>query len=719
MRTGSASLLLVFVLCLPLWSAAPALPSAPRIATQIYGWNVEWSRLSKNPDEQLPQTLSEARKAGFAAIEGWLNSFSSDERAMRFRELLWSNGLVLLSVYHNGNLHQPDAADQTLRTTLEWVERSKDFPGLVINFNCAEDENKSEEALRTQAENVNRLGGELQKRGMRLVLHHHIPEMANNAREFRAMLFFTDPNLVGFCLDLHWAKKGGQDPIEMIRLASGRIVSVHLRNGNNGVWTEWLGEGNDIDCAKAAEALKQVGFNGLVILELAYEEKTPRTKSFLENEARSRQFIEDLFLPRPASSRDLFGGWAKIRHAPSGFFFPQEVSGCWWLIDPAGNAFFSKGINAAGFRGDFAPKLGYSPYGRFVEKKYGTADKWAQEAVNRLRSWGFNTIGSWCGHETFDKGMPYTIILNLGSSVGADWLKGTFPDVFSPKFQNTVEARARALCSSRASNPLLIGYFTDNELRWGPDWRSRRSLFDDFLSFPADAAGKMALVDFAIKKYGSPEKVAAAWGIGAADRDSLLKLQELPAKTVASDSDASDFLKLLAEKYFSVCNRAIRLADPNHLNLGCRFAGYAPNEVLEACAGHVDVVSYNNYGDVPPSNRLEEIHRLTGRPVMLTEFSFKAMDSGLPNTRGAGRPVATQKDRADGFQRYVEALAAIPSMVGYHWFEYTDEPATGRFDGENSNYGLVDINDNPWTILVEKMTVVNENIESKHTSSQK
>jgi agarase len=58
-------------------------------------------------------------------------------------------------------------------------------------------------------------------------------------------------------------------------------------------------------------------------------------------------------------------------------------------------------------------------------------------------------------------------------------------------------------------------------------------------------------------------------------------------------------------------------------------------------------------------------------------------------------------------------------MVGYHWFEYTDEPAEGRFDGENSNYGLVDINDNPWTILVEKMTVVNENIESKHTSSQK
>jgi len=715
MRTIFGATLLIAALVLPpSCCIAEASTSGLRVATQIYGWNVEWSRQGKNPDQQLPQTLAEARKAGFAAVEGWLNAFSSDERATRFRELLWRNGLVLPSVYHGGNLHQTDAAQRTITTVLEWADRARDFPGLMINFNCAADENKSDAALRLQAQNLNRLGVELQKRGMRLVIHNHTPEMAHNAREFRAMVAMTDPKLVGFCLDLHWVKRAGQDPFEMIRLTSGRIGSVHLRNGNDGVWTEWLGEGNDIDHEKVAPALKRAGFNGLLILELAYEQKTARTKTLLENETRSRQYIENVFFPVPSSPRDAFGGWTKVRHTPSGFFFPQEISGRWWLIDPAGNAFFSKGVNHATFKGDFAPKLGYSPYARVTKKKYGTAEKWAVEAAGRLRRWGFNTIGSWSGPETFTQQMPYTLMLNLGASAGASWLKGTFPDVFSPEFRSKVEARARTLCSSRASDPFLIGYFTDNELRWGPDWRSRKSLLEDYLALPPDAPGKKALIEFLIKKHGKVERVSDVWGISVSDLDSLLKLQQVSSKTAGFREDEKDFLKTIAEKYFSVCNRAIRLADPNHLNLGCRFAGYAYKEIIEACASHVDVVSFNSYGSLPPEQKLNEIHSITGRPVMLTEFSFKAMDSGLPNTKGAARPVPTQKHRADGFQRYVEALADIPAVVGYHWFEYTDEPASGRFDGENSNYGLVDINDKPWRILVERMTVVNKAIESRH-----
>ena len=104
---------------------------------------------------------------------------------------------------------------------------------------------------------------------------------------------------------------------------------------------------------------------------------------------------------------------------------------------------------------------------------------------------------------------------------------------------------------------------------------------------------------------------------------------------------------------------------------------------------------------------------------MLTEFSFKAQDSGLPNTKGAGKAVATQQDRADHFDRYVTALAQMPFLVGYHWFEYCDEPAEGRFDGENSNYGLVNITDEPWSVLVERMTQVNGRIEETHRQRAK
>ena len=46
-------------------------------------------------------------------------------------------------------------------------------------------------------------------------------------------------------------------------------------------------------------------------------------------------------------------------------------------------------------------------------------------------------------------------------------------------------------------------------------------------------------------------------------------------------------------------------------------------------------------------------------------------------------------------------------VVGYHWFEYADEPAEGRFDGENSNFGVVNIEDDPYQERVDQMTVSN------------
>ena len=99
---------------------------------------------------------------------------------------------------------------------------------------------------------------------------------------------------------------------------------------------------------------------------------------------------------------------------------------------------------------------------------------------------------------------------------------------------------------------------------------------------------------------------------------------------------------------------------------------------------------------------------------MITEFSFKAMDSGLPNTKGAAKPVATQQDRADGFAAYVQTLAELPSCVGFHWFQYRDQPKEGRrLDGENSNYGVVKLDFTPWEVLTKRMTEVNATLEQR------
>ena len=51
-------------------------------------------------------------------------------------------------------------------------------------------------------------------------------------------------------------------------------------------------------------------------------------------------------------------------------------------------------------------------------------------------------------------------------------------------------------------------------------------------------------------------------------------------------------------------------------------------------------------------------------------------------------------------QSYIEGALRNPALVGAHWFQYLDEPTTGRFDGENYQVGFVDICDRPYPEMV-------------------
>lgn len=56
-------------------------------------------------------------------------------------------------------------------------------------------------------------------------------------------------------------------------------------------------------------------------------------------------------------------------------------------------------------------------------------------------------------------------------------------------------------------------------------------------------------------------------------------------------------------------------------------------------------------------------------------------------------------------------------VIGLCWFQYADQPAQGRGDGENSNYGLVDIKDVTYTALTNALTTANANAISNHHGS--
>ncbi len=399
-----------------------------------------------------------------------------------------------------------------------------------------------------------------------------------------------------------------------------------------------------------------------------------------------------------------YGGRTKAAAPAAGWFRTAREDGRWWLIDPAGYRFLSIGVNHLSYTADPIQDTGRVPYREAVAAKYGSSSKWAQAAVGRLREWNFNTIGARSDPVTWRQDMAYTVSLNFARGSGRR-NEDAFPDVFSPVFARSVRRLARRVCRPLAHDPWLIGYFTDNELPWRTGAQGTDSLLCEFLRLPDRAPGRLAVLDFLQQRYASIEALNRAW---EADYASLQEIGRVPqAGASIPQKDEDDFLRLVAERYFSVTAAAVRAADANHLILGCRFAGSAPRPVLEAMKDHVDVVSLNHYGLHPPVEELRKIASLTGLPVIITEFSFRARDSGLPNTKGEGPILETQKKRAAACERYLRELLTLPMVVGYHWFEYADQPAEGCFDGENNNYGLVNIRDEPYEALVQVMTAVN------------
>lgn len=384
------------------------------------------------------------------------------------------------------------------------------------------------------------------------------------------------------------------------------------------------------------------------------------------------------------------------------YFRVEQRAGVWWFVSPSGQFVISAGVDNVSYRGDVIHGTTVHPYFEHISKLYPSQDAWAKTEVHRLRSWGFNNLGAWTTPFLWSYHMPYTVILDIAARSGANWFKGIPLDVYSPQFEAMAQNIAEKECKSRAHDSYLLGYFSDNELRWGPDWRGKQNMLTMYLNLSSTAPGRQHAIAFLKKRYSnSLQQLNQAWGVHATSFDDVPS----EASTTAFQADNSVFLGVVARRYFEVCAHAIHAADPNHLYLGAKFAGMPPDPVLRASRA-ADVVSVDIYR-FDPRPIVEHIYKLAHRPILVAEFAFRAEDSGLPNTQGAGPKVPDQVARARAYRSFVTELEGLPEAVGYQWFEWCDEPKEGRFDGENSNYGLVNVEDQPYSQFVTAVKAAN------------
>ena len=399
-----------------------------------------------------------------------------------------------------------------------------------------------------------------------------------------------------------------------------------------------------------------------------------------------------------------YGGFAGKKVKSTGYFRVEKIDDKWWFVDPAGYLFFSNGSCCIEPMSDLSRTKGreyifaklppdnltsgetsagrkrntsfytWNLYRRFGDDWY---QKWMDLTSGRMKSWGLNTVGNWSdGNLGKSRKIPY--VGNLSGWGIQNGIMG-MPDVYEPRYSEIVDSAAALQCSPKKNDPYLIGYFIGNE----PPWPGREPELAELIL------------------NGSPSPMQAAMKKYLSDGDTPERRKE--------------FIYMSYKRFLKIVCSAIKKYDPNHLNLGFRLGGVNPDEMISASKKFFDVFSINIYDYSPNPEMIQNIYDLTGLPIIIGEFHF-----GIPG-HGLAPGLAQTKDlqeRALAYQYYVENAASHPAIIGTHWFQWIDQPVTGRFDGENYNIGFVDVTDRPYQDMVNTSRKIFRRLYSVHSGKE-
>ena len=409
--------------------------------------------------------------------------------------------------------------------------------------------------------------------------------------------------------------------------------------------------------------------------------------------------------------------FAKAPQEAADFYSFGQRDGIWWFIAPGNRPFFSLGVTCVDLGGK--PTDGAEHVEYVYSDFYDSPESWAADTVQRLQSWDFNTIGGWSSEHVNGKGMPDTPVLHIGASTGLHW-----GDLFDEAMARAVYDLVENMAAPRSQDPNLLGWFSDNELGWYAE-----TSFLTYLKAAPESATRQRLIAMLRERYGADAEALGKDFVlrGATSFEDLARGGMLHLKPGGGGREAVHaFAEIVATRYYQLMHDAIRKFDPNHLILGDRYNGYYPWAVARAAAPFVDVISTNaSFADTKDGAMLpffvQTLHRLTGKPVVVSEYYSAAMENQSGNRNSSTNAfikVQTQTERTLVFERSLHEMLASPHIVGAHWFQYFDEPPAGRGDGEDFNFGLVDIHNEPYPMLIEAMTRLNAEATTLHRNAR-
>jgi agarase len=415
----------------------------------------------------------------------------------------------------------------------------------------------------------------------------------------------------------------------------------------------------------------------------------------------------------------LNAGWC---YSAARFGVRADAKGKYWFVDPQGKQFLSIGINDI-VPLPFRPRPDSRYYNPVANQFNGDFDAWKKDVFNILQETGFNTLGAWSDGRLYDGPIYGTVCLYVAGHEQTRCLEG-----LRPGFEERIQSNAKIILDTYPYLDNVFGVYLDNEMAWygHAAWGDipNYTLLESALLLPKEDPARQAAVDFLKKRYTSADALSKAWGKPLSSWDEITFDYARSCVNKETLDARAAFIEFAADAFFKIACDTVRKMLPGKLILGTRFGGYAPEPVIRACGRYCDVVSFNNYRAIPSADTemLARFWIWSGKkPMMITEYAWRAEEntSGNPNTGGAGAVVKTQAERAKNYSSYVEDLLSYPMVIGAHWFEFADQSPQGRFDGENSNYGIVDIHHRPYKEMLVAMKQTNDRIEKLHAESDR
>jgi len=274
----------------------------PEIAAHTSIWLYEAGLRQRRAADILEEALSSTHAAGYSRVE-----LASDFLAVNLKDrtlrLLEKNKLQPSVVFVEGPLYTREDAEMSRAKVKDLAMTIMGRGARYVNFSPTVKPNAqpmSSGELDTEAYHLNRMGDDIAAAGLDLMVHHHEAEMRDDAREWRYLLSHTEPKLVSFCLDVDLASRAAMNPVSLIDTAGFRLRALHLRNPKNGQDQELFRDG-DIDMFQIARLLRQMQYDGLLVVELIHHADTNRQYSLATDLSLSRWYAQEVFGSRPGS----------------------------------------------------------------------------------------------------------------------------------------------------------------------------------------------------------------------------------------------------------------------------------------------------------------------------------------------------------------------------------------------------------------------------------